>query len=350
MSCRIFARTLMSSIDTGSSATRSSGCRTIARAITTRCFCPPDRSRGYLVRKSSTGESPTRSRASTTRAWRSVADLMPCTLSASATASSTVIEGFSAAFGSWKTIWTTCRISRSRRRLRSARSTSWRWIEPWVAGTRPRRARPRVDLPLPLSPTSPTTSPGCSARLTPSTALIVPVSRPNRRARLPPRSWKYTERSRISTRGAVAPVASGFVDNRQLLLLEGTSPARWDTVLRTHQPALDPAAPRTLEVDGVLGGAHLHRLRATGMEPAPVRWVHQVRRCPGDEVQARGRQRDRRAQQGTGVRVLRIPEDLGHLPLLHDPPGVHHRDAVAGLGDDADVVGDEQQGGLEVAA
>ena len=71
----------MSSIETGSSATSSSGSRMIARAITTRCFCPPDRSRGYLVKNSSTGESPTRSRASTTRVRRSVADLMPWTRS-----------------------------------------------------------------------------------------------------------------------------------------------------------------------------------------------------------------------------------------------------------------------------
>src|SRR6478736_1296101 len=350
ISCRILARTLMSSIDTGSSATRSSGWSTIARASTTRCFCPPDRSRGYLLRKSSTGERPTRSRASTTRSCRSEADLMPCNLSASATASSTVIAGFSAAFGSWKTIWTTCRISRSLRRLRSARFWSWRWIDPSVAGTRPSSARPSVDLPLPLSPTNPTTSPGCRARLMPSTALIVPVSRPKSRARVPPRSSKYTERSRISTNGGVAADVSGFVDNGQLLLLESLLPAGRDLVVRTHEPALDPTTPGTLEVDGVLGGAHVHRLRAAGVEPAAVRWLDEVGWRPRDEVEPGGRQRDRRAQQGAGVGVLRVLEHLGHAALLHDPPGVHHRDAVTGLGDDAHVVGDQQQGGLEVAA
>ena len=38
----------MSSIDTGSSATSSTGSRMIARAITARCFCPPERSPGYF--------------------------------------------------------------------------------------------------------------------------------------------------------------------------------------------------------------------------------------------------------------------------------------------------------------
>ena len=40
---------------------------------------------------------------------------MPCTLSASPTPSSTVMVGFSAALGSWNTIWISRRISRSRR-------------------------------------------------------------------------------------------------------------------------------------------------------------------------------------------------------------------------------------------
>ena len=48
---RIFARTLMSSIETGSSATSRSGPRMIARAIAARCFWPPERSPGYLSTK-----------------------------------------------------------------------------------------------------------------------------------------------------------------------------------------------------------------------------------------------------------------------------------------------------------
>lgn len=40
------ARTLMSSAATGSSATTNFGSVINARAITSRCFCPPDRSSG----------------------------------------------------------------------------------------------------------------------------------------------------------------------------------------------------------------------------------------------------------------------------------------------------------------
>ena len=86
---------------------------------------------------------------------------MPWTRSASPTACSTVMEGFRAAFGSWNTICTTLpdlaelapaqvsevlvvQVDRARR-----------WRGPGRGGH-----GPSVDLPLPLSPTSPTTSPG----------------------------------------------------------------------------------------------------------------------------------------------------------------------------------------------
>src|SRR3954452_20377974 len=125
-------------------------------------------------------------------------------------------------------------------------------MEPCVAGTRPRSGRPSVDLPLPLSPTSPTTSPRRSSRLTPSTALIVPVSRPKRRERVPPRSSKCTERSRTSTRYGAALAVSGFVCNGQLLVLEWLLATGRDLVLRADQPALHAAASGTLDVDRVL--------------------------------------------------------------------------------------------------
>ena len=41
--------------------------------------------------------------------------------------------------------------------------------------------------------------------------------------------------------------------------------------------------------------------------------------------------------------MARIAEQLAHRRLLDDPSGVHHRDAVGHLGDDAEVVRDEEQ-------
>ena len=44
------------------------------------------------------------------------------------------------------------------------------------AGNSPSTARPSMDFPAPDSPTSPRTSPGCSARLTPRSTLAAPIA------------------------------------------------------------------------------------------------------------------------------------------------------------------------------
>ena len=80
-----------------------------------------------------------------------------------------------------------------------------------------------------------------------------------------------------------------------------------------------------------------------GWKRQPGRRVDQVRRRAGDVVEAGRAQRDRRPQQLARVGVGRLGEDLARVALLGDPAGVHHRDPVAGLGDDAEVVGDQQQ-------
>ena len=83
-----------------------SGPMMIARAITTRCFCPPDRSRGYLSGTARPARGPTRSRASMTLARRSLGRLHAVDAERVADASRSVMAGFSAALGSWKTICT----------------------------------------------------------------------------------------------------------------------------------------------------------------------------------------------------------------------------------------------------
>src|SRR5881396_1556107 len=131
-------------------------------------------------------------------------------------------------------------------------------IDPSAAGTSPSNARPSVDLPLPLSPTSPTTSPLRSFKSTPSTAFTTPVVRPSSRASASPPSAKRTDRSRMSTRLPVGAATSGFVGNADLLSLDLGRPARRDLRLGAVQPALDIAAGGRLDGNGVLIDADLH--------------------------------------------------------------------------------------------
>ena len=56
------------------------------------------------------------------------------------------------------------------------------------------------------------------------------------------------------------------------------------------------------------------------------------------------------AQQHLGVGVARLGEDPPHRTLLRDAPGVHDHHPVAGLGDDREVVGDEDEGQAELLA
>src|SRR5881275_3043952 len=56
-----------------------------------------------------------------------------------------------------------------------------------------------------------------------------------------------------------------------------------------------------------------------------------------------------RAEQPPRVRVLRVVEDLLLVPLLDDPAGVHDEDPVGDVGDDAEVVRDQDDRRAEVA-
>ena len=86
----------------------------IARAITTRCFWPPDRSEGYFSMNCSGGSSPTIESVSATRLRRSARVPSLWIWSGCSTSCWTVIAGFSEACGSWKMI---CISRRSRAQL-----------------------------------------------------------------------------------------------------------------------------------------------------------------------------------------------------------------------------------------
>ena len=85
------------------------------------------------------------------------------------------------------------------------------------------------------------------------------------------------------------------------------------------------------------------RVRQRGAKRQPVGQVDQVRDVARDDRQLvldRADDRDR-PDQALGVGVERVAEQRRHVGLLDDLAGVHHRDPVAHLGDDAEVVGDQ---------
>ena len=96
---------------------------------------------------------------------------------------------------------------------------------------------------------------------------------------------------------------------------------------------------------------------AARREGAAGQRVERARHLAGDRVQASPRPA-RRAVEGTArqageqalrVRMARRPEQRSHVGLLDHPAGVHDDDPVGDLGDDAEVVGDEQNRHADLA-
>src|SRR5262245_7004257 len=155
----------LSRLPVGSSASTMAGRPASARAIATRCRSPPDSCGG---RKPARPASPTRASASAASCRRSRA-AAPAYSSPSATLSSTV------ACSARKNCWNTnpIRVDRTTARSRSASSAT---SSP-VTRTRPPLGRSRVpitcssvDFPDPDGPTTATSSPRCTVKLTPASA------------------------------------------------------------------------------------------------------------------------------------------------------------------------------------
>ncbi len=159
-------------------------------------------------------------------------------------------------------------------------------------------------------------------------------------------------RCRAAGRTAGRPQASSATE-----ISSRSSGARSDSGTSAARPSLKSAAqhwarlpPCVLSLDRVAGRADLHRVGAARVEVAPGRRLDQVGWGAVDVVEPGGPQRDRRAQELAGVGVPGSGEDLPRVADLDDLAGVHHRHPVASLGDDAQVVGDQQQGGAVVGA
>ncbi len=137
----------------GSSARITLGSLMIARAMTTRCAWPPDRSIGYRFRKSA-GSRPAMVRAAATRSSISVLfRSRRCKFSGSATDLATCQRGSSEENGSWNT------SPDSRRRAANPgdfRPPTMDWLSystlPESADSKPSIMRVSVDLPDPEPP------------------------------------------------------------------------------------------------------------------------------------------------------------------------------------------------------
>ena len=165
---------------------------------------------------------PTRS-SSSTAAFRATSLLIPrWRRSTSVTCSPTGITGLSEQSGSWKT------IDRSRpRRSRICGSDSVSRSVPSIS-TLPLTRTPRsgssrmiaidvTDLPQPDSPTSPTTCPGATSKLTPSTATVAGS----------PLRWNATRRSRTASSGSVVAAPLLRVSSARCAAVIGAPSGRW---------------------------------------------------------------------------------------------------------------------------
>ena len=185
--------------------------------------------------------------------------------------------------------------------------------------------RPTVDLPQPDSPTMASVSPASSWKSTPSTARTWPDTRP----KAPRRTGKCLARPATSQERA-----------------------HWITCASGARRQRVEMARRDLDQRRRLGAAGgLDEGAARGEAAAVGRPAH-VGHAALDRGQALAllvEARDR-AQQAHRVGMLGPREEIADGGALDDLAGVHDGDIVGHLGDDAEIVGDQDDGGAGVAA
>src|SRR5213593_3000054 len=147
---------------------------------------------------------------------------------------------------------------------------------PSVGSIRRRMQRPVVVFPQPLSPTSPSTSPAWTSKLTPSTALTCPTVRESSPFLIGKCFFRPSTRSSGSATSASARV------HRQRL--SGIDRAGGDLV---GAPAARQMAPVEGQDRRILPAAIL-RDRTAGMEPAALRKASRVGNVAGDDAQRLG--------------------------------------------------------------
>src|SRR5215217_3995697 len=208
----------------------------------------------------------------------------------------------------------------------------------------------RVDLPQPLSPTIPTTSPALTSRLTPSSAFTIleiagaatggaPSALPRRVSRArsrpnasssAPRGISYSlRRSRTWSNGSIIGVhfskghrRPGPVELAEHGVITLNNDQRW-----------------------LFHAADIHCSRAPRNKPtSDVRQQKGIRRLTAQrriELRRSVRARDR-TKQRLRVRMLRVLEDPSRRAGFDHVAAMHDRDPVAILGNRAEVVADQQ--------
>src|SRR6185369_11823995 len=182
-----------------------------------------------------------------------------------------------------------------------------------------------VVFPQPLSPTRDSVSPWFRKKVKSSTAF----TRPTVFCRSPLRMGKYFL-SPLTSRSTDLPARAVVILVCPSSLVEKA----------THSSTLaDVLKNRDLLVAAAGDGRN-----APGMERATGGPIERVRNRPADrgELQPRhGLDAWNRLQQGPGVGVLRVVEDLIDAALLDHAPQIHDYHVIGHLGHDAKVVGDE---------
>src|SRR5512137_693456 len=317
MRFRTWARTETSKAETGSSPITSRGRSTSARATQMRWRCPPENSCGKRVMCS--GARPTMTRTSSTRSRRSAPLRSSWLSNGSSMTRSTVRRGLSEPNGSWKTICMWRRRRRIRSGARARMFSPWNQTSPEVGSMRRKMLNPVVVLPQPDSPTSPRVSFSPRLKETSSTACTTAALRP----RNPRRTGKCLTRFRTASNSGMG-----------------------------RPPAGHPVAGPGLLQHGRLGPADIDRLRAAGLEVAARRKGRYTGYNPFDFGQALSFEGGIGAGDGgqkpAGVGVQRGVKEIEGRRLLHDPARVHDGDAPGDLGHHTEIVGDEEDGGVEL--
>src|SRR5690606_2432781 len=244
----------------------------------------------------------------------------------SPTMSPTVMRGFSEVYGSCITIWMLRRIRLSSAPLALPMSRPLIRTEPEVGRSSAISTLASVDLPQPDSPAMPSVSPLARSKETPSTALMAPI------CFLKTIPWV---RGKCFTRSRTSRIVSPLVAIEDL------------------PPVVAGAAAHTADLveRGVVGHAVVLPVRAARVEGAAGGHVEQVRRQALDGVQLLALEVDPRdrLQQPLGVGVGGSLVDVVHGGVLDDAPRVHDSDLVGHVGDDAEVVRDEDHGHVALA-